>query len=219
MIDFKDCAKYYKQEPHQDKAWEYLQQNTTNETLETFALIFRGNKQVEPVGEEPTVTSQAGIDLIKEFEGCELKAYYCPAGILTIGYGHTGPDVLLGMTITLEKAEALLVEDLHYFEHEVRKLINVPLKQQEFDAIVSFTYNVGAGNLSSSTFRVNTCEHLGFRQFRHPVTASHNVRRMNNGDSKPQCFREEFMRWVNGPNGPLPGLVRRRDAEVELATS
>ena len=153
--------------------------------------------KVEEVGEEPTVTSQAGIDLIKEFEGCELKAYYCPAGILTIGYGHTGPDVLLGMTITLEKAEALLVEDLHYFEHEVRKLINVPLKQQEFDAIVSFTYNVGAGNLSSSTFR----------------------RRMNNGDSKPQCFREEFMRWVNGPNGPLPGLVRRREAEIELATS
>ena len=101
------------------------------------------------------------------------------------------------MTITLDKAEALLVEDLHYFEHEVRKLINVSLKQQEFDAIVSFTYNVGAGNLSSSTFR----------------------RRMNNGEKKPQCFREEFPKWVNGSNGPLPGLVRRRDAEVELATS
>ena len=123
--------------------------------------------KVEEVGEEPTVTSQAGIDLIKEFEGCELKAYYCPAGILTIGYGHTGPDVLLGMTITLEKAEALLVEDLHYFEHEVRKLINVPFKQQEFDAIVSFTYNSRRWqSVQSSTFR----------------------RRMNKGESKATVF-------------------------------
>ena len=91
----------------------------------------------------------------------------------------------------------MLVEDLQYFEHEVHKLINVPLLQQEFDAIVSFAFNVGAGNLQSSTFR----------------------RRMNNGENKAQCFREEFPKWVNGANGPLPGLVARRDAEVELATS
>lgn len=101
------------------------------------------------------------------------------------------------MQISEEQAEKYLVEDLQYFEHEVRKLITVHLKQQEFDATVSFTYNVGEGSLQSSTFR----------------------RRINKGDSKPQCFREEFMRWVNGPNGPLPGLVRRREAEIELATS
>ena len=101
------------------------------------------------------------------------------------------------MTITLEKAEQLLVEDLHRFENAVRKLIQVSFTQHEFDATVSFTYNVGEGSLQSSTFR----------------------RRINKGDSKPQCFREEFPKWVNGSNGPLPGLVRRRDAEVELATS
>ena len=101
------------------------------------------------------------------------------------------------MTITLEKAEQLLVEDLHRFEDAVCRLIEVPFTQHEFDATVSFTYNVGEGSLQSSTFR----------------------RRINKGDSKPQCFREEFMRWVNGPNGPLPGLVRRREAEIELATS
>lgn len=100
------------------------------------------------------------------------------------------------MTITLEKAEALLVEDLHSFEHAVRKLIEVPFTQHEFDATVSFTYNVGEGSLQSSTFR----------------------RRINNGEQKSRCFREEFMRWVNGPDGPLPGLVRRREAEVDLAT-
>ena len=101
------------------------------------------------------------------------------------------------MTITLERAEQLLVEDLHRFEHAVRTLIEVPFTQHEFDATVSFTYNVGEGSLQSSTFR----------------------RRINNGENKPQCFREEFMRWVNGPNGPLPGLVRRREAEIELATN
>ena len=101
------------------------------------------------------------------------------------------------MRITEEQAEQFLIEDLHYFEQQVRKLVKVHFKQQEFDATVSFTYNVGAGNLASSTF----------------------LRRINNGENKAQCFREEFPKWVNGGNGPLPGLVARRDAEVELATS
>ena len=99
------------------------------------------------------------------------------------------------MKITPQQAELYLVEDLAYFETQVRTLISVPLTQHEFDAIVSFTYNVGAGNLESSTFR----------------------RRMNKGEDKSLCFREEFPKWVNGGNGPLPGLVARRDAEVQLA--
>ena len=69
--------------------------------------------------------------------------------------------------------------------------------QNEFDATVSFTYNYGAGALESSTFR----------------------RRINAGEDKATCFREEFPKWVNGGNGPMPGLVRRREAEVQLATS
>ena len=116
---------------------------------------------------------------------------------MTIGYGHTGPDVYRGLTITEEKAEQLLVQDLHRFERAVREMIGVPFTQHEFDATVSFTYNVGEGALSSSTFR----------------------RRINAGEDKATCFREEFPKWVNGSNGPLPGLVKRRDAEVELATS
>ena len=97
--------------------------------------------------------------------------------------------------ITEDRAWQLLVEDLHRFERAVRKCIGVPLTQHEFDAIVSFTFNVGEGALSSSTFR----------------------RRINGGEDKATCFREEFPKWVNGSDGPLPGLVRRRDAEVELA--
>ena len=84
-----------------------------------------------------------------------------------------------------------------WFEQEVSKLINVKLTQHEFDATVSFTFNTGSGALSDSTFR----------------------KRINNGEDKALCFKEEFPKWVNGSNGPLPGLVRRRDAEVELATS
>ena len=123
-----------------------------------------------------------------------MTTYYCSSNVLTIGYGHTS-GVYEGQTITEHDAEELLRKDLMWFEQEVNRLINGPLTQHEFDAIVSFTFNVGSGALSESTFR----------------------RRMNTGDDKAQCFREEFPKWVNGPNGPLPGLVRRRDAEVELA--
>ena len=138
--------------------------------------------------------------MIKEFEGCELKSYPDPGtggAPWTVGYGHTGPEVVPGMTISQPEAEHLLIQDLHRFEAAVTRLIEVPFTQHEFDATVSFTYNVGEGALSSSTFR----------------------RRINAGEDKATCFREEFPKWVNGGNGPLPGLVRRRDAEVELATS
>lgn len=142
---------------------------------------------------EPTRTSQAGIDLIKSFEGLELSSYYCSSNVLTIGYGHTS-GVYEGQTITEYDAEELLRKDLLWFEQEVRRLINGPLTQNEFDAIVSFTFNVGSGALSNSTFR----------------------RRMNTGDDKAMCFREELPRWTNGG---LLGLVRRRNAEVKLATA
>ena len=144
---------------------------------------------------EPTATSADGISLIKEFEGLRLESYHCASGIPTIGYGHTGPDVYPDQVITEPEAEALLVKDLKRFEEAVSRIIIVPLTQHEFDAIVSFTFNCGEGALQESTFR----------------------RRMNAGEEKPLCFKEEFPKWVKGPNGPLPGLVRRRDAEVDLA--
>ena len=157
----------------------------------------RPYKKVVEVGEEPTVISQAGVDLIKEFEGLSTKAYICPAGVLTIGYGHTGPDVRKGMQISQAEAERLLRSDLKRFEEVVEHAIKVRLTQLEFDAIVSFAFNVGGSALEHSTF----------------------TRRMNRGEDKPTCFKEEFPKWVNGSDGPLPGLVRRREAEVQLATS
>ncbi len=124
-----------------------------------------------------------------------MTAYYCSSNVLTIGYGHTS-SVHGGQTITEKDAEELLRKDLMWFEKEVNRLISCSLSQHEFDAIVSFTFNTGSGALGDSTFR----------------------RRMNAGENKARCFREEFPKWVNGSNGPLPGLVRRRDAEVQLAT-
>ena len=145
-------------------------------------------------------TSSAGIGLIKEFEGLELEAYPDPGtggDPWTIGHGHTGPDISPGVTISAEQAEALLKEDLVKFENSVGMLIDVELNQHEFDALVSFCFNVGAGALGDSTLR----------------------RRLNAGEDKGPVFRQELPKWINGGNGPMPGLVRRRDAEVELATS
>ena len=88
-------------------------------------------------------TSDKGLELIKNFEGCKLTAYRCPAGVLTIGYGHTG-DVKEGQKITQKKADALLKEDLEKFEKRVEKYNwKYHFNQNEFDALVSFAYNIG----------------------------------------------------------------------------
>ncbi len=95
-------------------------------------------------------TSQTGINLIKSFEGCRLTSYRDVAGIWTIGYGHTG-NIAPGMCISQEQAEAFLKSDLARFEECVNRGVTVPLTQDMFDALVSFTYNVGTGALQRST--------------------------------------------------------------------
>ncbi|MBY0421805.1 MAG: lysozyme, partial [Parvularculaceae bacterium] len=98
-------------------------------------------------------TSDTGIALIKRFEGLELKAYQDVAGIWTIGYGHTGDDVKAGMKISEREAEELLRKDVKRFEDGVLRLVTVSLNQNEFDALVSFTFNVGAEAFRKSTAR------------------------------------------------------------------
>ena len=139
------------------------------------------------------ITSQEGIDLIKNFEGCRLKAYKCPAGIWTIGYGHTS-GVKEGQVITLEQAEQFLRQDLKRFETSVRNLVTVPIKQNQFDALVSFAYNLGATALSTSTL----------------------LKKLNNSDYNGAAL--EFDRWVYANGNKLNGLIRRRAAEKELFT-
>ena len=135
--------------------------------------------------------SETGIQLIKKFEGCSLKAYKCPAGIWTIGYGHTS-GVKEGQTITKAQAEDLLKQDLKQFEVVVNNLVNVSLNQNQFDALVSFCYNIGTGNIKNSTL----------------------LKLLNKGDHKGAA--EQFERWVYAGAKKLNGLVKRRAAEKEL---
>lgn len=136
--------------------------------------------------------SNDGINLIKNFEGCRLTAYRCPAGVWTIGYGHTGKDVKEGLKITKEQAEELLKKDLKSFELSVNNCIKIPLTQGQFDALVSFSYNVGTGALRNSTL----------------------LKLLNQG--KIESAAKEFDKWVNAGGKKLSGLVKRRKAEKEL---
>ena len=136
--------------------------------------------------------SQTGIDLIKQFEGCKLEAYQCSAGVWTIGYGHTGSDVTKGRKITQNDAESLLKQDLIVHCNNVLKLVKVKLNQNQFDALVSFEYNVGYGNLSSSTL----------------------LKLLNKGDYTGAAG--QFEKWVYAGGKVLAGLQKRRKAEKEL---
>lgn len=139
-------------------------------------------------------TSPKGIALIKSAEGLRLKAYPDPGtGGLpwTIGYGSTS-GVTRNMVITETQAEQMLAEDLVRFERIVERLVRVPVTQTQFDALVSFTYNVGEGNFTKSTL----------------------LRKLNAGDSAGAA--EQFSRWVNASGKVLPGLVKRRAAERAL---
>ena len=136
-------------------------------------------------------TSPAGIALIKLFEGCKLRAYRCPAGVWTIGYGHTGSDVHPGLIVSQDRADDLLVLDLIRFEKAVAKAVAVPLSQNQFDALVALTYNTGPAPLTATLGRVL------------------NARRYNDVPA-------QFMRWTRAGGKELKGLVRRRRAECAL---
>lgn len=141
-------------------------------------------------------TSENGVELIKRFEGLELEAYQDIAGIWTIGYGHTGPDVEPGMKISEREAEEMLRRDLKPREQAVESAVKVPLNQNEFDALVSFVYNVGA-----SAFRGSTA-----------------LKRLNKGD---RAGAADALTWwnkatVGGVLREVMGLTRRRAAEKAL---
>ena len=135
--------------------------------------------------------NEAGLNLIKDFEGCRLKAYLCPAGVWTIGYGHT-QGVKPDMVINQLQAERFLRQDLKRFEDAVTSLVKVPITLNQFSALVSFAYNVGVGALYDSTL----------------------LRKLNKKDYKGAA--NEFLRWNKAGGKVLPGLTRRRLAEKDL---
>ena len=135
--------------------------------------------------------SELLIEKLKEFEGFRRDAYKDAAGVLTIGYGHTGKDVREGDRLTMYGAEQLLLIDLKEHEAAVRRL-NVARTQGQFDALVSFAFNLGIGRLQRSTL----------------------LKTIRNGGSKAQIQRE-FKRWVFAGGKQLPGLVKRREWEAK----
>jgi lysozyme len=138
--------------------------------------------------------SKACFDLIKKFEGLSLKAYLCPAKVWTIGYGHT-KGVKAGDTITQAQADKMLADEVSAFAFSVFPLIKVPVNQNQFDALVSFAYNVGTGALGKSTL----------------------LRRLN--EKQYSVAADEFLKWNKAGGVVLKGLVRRREAERLLFLS
>ncbi len=136
-------------------------------------------------------TGEAGIDLIKSFESLALTTYICPAGKLTIGYGHTA-GVQPGEQITPDQADALLAQDLASSEQAVNQSVVTPLNQNQFDALISFCFNVGTGNFESSTL----------------------LRLLNNGDYTGAA--DQFLLWNHSRGQVMDGLTRRREAERAL---
>ena len=136
-------------------------------------------------------TSGEGVALIRKFEGCEVQAYQCSASVWTLGYGHTR-DVSEGDTCTKDEAEQILISDLQEFEGYVNDLVKIPLDQNQFDALVAWTFNLGPTNLKSSTLLVRLND--------------------NNLDDVPHQLR----RWNKAGGKVLDGLVRRREAEALL---
>ena len=135
--------------------------------------------------------SNTGIDLIKHFEGCETEAYLCPAGVPTIGYGHI-KGVQMGDVITETQAHEMLVEELDEYESYINDLVTVSLNQNQFDAMVSWVYNLGGGNLRASTL----------------------LKVLNSGDYAG--VPAQMMRWNKAGGKVLEGLTRRRQAEADL---
>ena len=136
-------------------------------------------------------TSKQGIELIKSFEGLRLRAYVCPAGVLTIGWGHT-KGVKAGMVIDLAEAERMLADDIAIAERCVNCDAD-SLNQNQFDALVSFVFNVRVSAYRSSKLR----------------------RLVVNNPNNP-AIADEFGRWKYANKIVLPGLERRRKAESDL---
>ncbi len=190
-IQLLDVIEYYQGLDHQKKALSYLQNNIPKPILDKFTQLWRTAPKAESIPNNHRSINQAGLNLIKDFEGCVLTAYDDGVGVLTIGYGHT-QRVTWGQTITQSQAEKLLAEDLNYFEQSVSNLVKVTLTNNQFAALVSFTFNVGVGAFAESTL----------------------LRLLN--QSQYQAAAAQFLRWVNGGGKEMAGLVRRRKAEQDL---
>jgi len=133
-----------------------------------------------------------GLSVAESFEGLSLTAYQDQFGVWTIGYGHTGPDVTPGLTITRNQAQALLAQDVSSAAHCVNEAVTIALTQNEFDALVDLVLNIGAGNFKASTLLVD----------------------LNAGNLAAAA--NQFDRWDRAGGQVVAGLLRRRQAETAI---
>ena len=136
--------------------------------------------------------SDDGFALTKQFEGLELTAYQDQGGVWTIGYGHTGPNVHGGLTITTDQADQLLASDMAAAVTAVNNAVTADITQEQFDALVDFVFNLGAASLLTSTL----------------------LRHVNSGDFTDAA--PQFLLWDHCKGVVIPGLLRRRQAEMQL---
>lgn len=137
--------------------------------------------------------NERGREIIKRFEGLRLDSYRCPAGVATVGWGHTGPDVRIPMTITVGEAERLLDADCARFEAVLSAMLEgCPTSDDEYSAMGSLMFNIGPGRFATSTL----------------------LKRHKAGNKVGAA--NAFLSWVFGGGKKLPGLIRRREAEKEL---
>jgi lysozyme len=196
MIKLTDAAKYFKDEPQQIDALEYLQKNTSPQVLEEFEKRYRSSSQSNPKAKIP----QQAIDLIKEFEGCSLKAYYDPLNKLpiTIGWGSTrrrdGSSFMIGNTITQTEADDLLYHQLE--KDYLPSLTKIPYWSEMNDemrsALISFAYNLGANFYNGNNF----------------LTITKDLR-----DKRWKSVPTSLLLYVNPGTNVESGLKRRRLSE------
>ena len=198
LIQLRDAAKHHKSLPHQLAAWDWLQQQLDAETLKEFAEQYRA----DPLAKLPLPPSWVApaLKMIREFEGCKLEAYQCPAGIPTIGWGTTrlmDAPVRMSDKISQALADELLQNEVeNLFGPGVLHLLPMAkqLKSEQVGALVSFAYNLGLGALEDSTLR----------------------KRLLAGEDPCTVVKQELPRWVHAGEAVLAGLERRRAAEVAL---
>lgn len=162
----------------------------------TQSQVDKLNDVVDELQSKGMKTSQVGIELISSFEDTKLKAYDDGVGVWTIGIGTTvypnGNKVKKGDVCTIDQAKSYFAHDLKRFEASVNKLVEVPLTQNQFDALVSLVYNIGQTAFSNSTL----------------------LKKLNAKDY--QAAADQFLRWNKGGGKVMKGLVRRREAERAL---
>ena len=134
---------------------------------------------------------EAALPLVKAYEGCQLKAYKCPAGVWTVGWGQTGKDIKEGVVWSQAQADAALEKSLSEFAEGVLKLVKVRARPEQLGALVSFAYNVGLGNLEKSTL----------------------LRLVNEGKDADAVVAQ-FLVWNKAAGKPLLGLLYRRVSEA-----